>query len=948
MQERIILTVIILCTLVVTAAFSGENDIKIERVALPVVPKMPVYTIPFAVTPPSIEGKIDEWKNVEPIELNTSQTALNYKNWKGPEDFSAKIYMMWDYECLYVAAEVIDAAHMHKYDGEDVWNGDCVQFAFDGFNDRSKDTYKQDDVEMTMALTPKGPQLFCHYSQDESKYALVKNAKVSVVRFEKEKITRYEAAIKWDELQPLLPVLEGAAGFDTIVQNATADGTDVYGWLQWTEGIANSKATHQFGNVFFEKPAKSPAKDVVLSGINRFETVNGEDVIIRTLIFSSLLKAMDIKATITGTDGYNKTKQKTVELVNGVADTGIIWQGEKESNAGYKILLEAINSDSKEVIYKKEYSHKRNSLVPLYKDLAALKKQLKQIVSNPGMSEKAKNTATLYVEVSEEALGLYRNPDQVKKCLKEAADLFNTLLKGNDILSGARLGNYFTGYKSKYDNALMPYVVDVPEDYNKDKQYPLYIKLHGFGGDMSKFNVWFYSSNKIDTNSALGTTKKQYIKVQPFGRGNVAYHNLGEKDVFDVIEEVRKTYNIDPDRIYLNGFSMGGGGTWYLGLKYPDFWAAIVPCAGFTSSFRVYKGDMTVFAKNAVNLPVYCFHGDKDTTVSPSYSRAMVDAFKKLGYPITYEEAKGLSHETFEENDIRHLDWALKQKRNRNPKKVRYVCSTLSANKSYWVSILSKIDYAKNAVIEAEIKSAGEITVKTENIGKLLLDLPADFVKSNKKAVIIVDNAPKIEVNTESTFQIILEKTGDNKWVIVNEIYSAGNKKPGVCGPINEILDDRFIFVYGTKQNKSLLKETAENEKINITGNKWGQMFGDFEIKADNKVTEEDVLNANLILYGNPENNALIKKYMEKATVPVKFTQKGVTISGTEYSNDCIFVMPNPENPQRLVCIATVTDKNSSFVRIKNELLGDYAVYKLKPNSSPEILKTGYFNSNWK
>ena len=67
------------------------------------------------------------------------------------------------------------------------------------------------------------------------------------------------------------------------------------------------------------------------------------------------------------------------------------------------------------------------------------------------------------------------------------------------------------------------------------------------------------------------------------GRGpdeETRYRALSEQDVLNVLEIVTREYKIDPDRIYLMGHSMGGFGTWWLGQKYADTWAAIAPMSG--------------------------------------------------------------------------------------------------------------------------------------------------------------------------------------------------------------------------------------------------------------------------------------------------------------------------------------------------------------------------------
>lgn len=85
------------------------------------------------------------------------------------------------------------------------------------------------------------------------------------------------------------------------------------------------------------------------------------------------------------------------------------------------------------------------------------------------------------------------------------------------------------------------------------------------------------------------------------------------------IDDMVKTYDIDTDRISLTGISMGGFGTWFTAMAYPDMFSAIAPCCG---------GGMPWNAK-VLKMPVKAFHGDKDVTVLPSCSIDMIDALMK-------------------------------------------------------------------------------------------------------------------------------------------------------------------------------------------------------------------------------------------------------------------------------------------------------------------------------
>ena len=107
----------------------------------------------------------------------------------------------------------------------------------------------------------------------------------------------------------------------------------------------------------------------------------------------------------------------------------------------------------------------------------------------------------------------------------------------------------------------------------------------------------------------------------------------------NVFEIVRKEFNIDPNRMYLMGHSMGGGGTWYLGMKHPDLWAALAVAdpainGGIENLSRIK------------DTPVFVVQGDADRLVPVARTRQWVDAMKSLGMTYEYIEVPGGDHMT--------------------------------------------------------------------------------------------------------------------------------------------------------------------------------------------------------------------------------------------------------------------------------------------------------------
>jgi len=111
---------------------------------------------------------------------------------------------------------------------------------------------------------------------------------------------------------------------------------------------------------------------------------------------------------------------------------------------------------------------------------------------------------------------------------------------------------------------------------------------------------------------------------------------------------------VDPNRIYAMGLSMGGYGTWDAIQRRPDFFAAAVPICG--------GGDKSLGGKIS-KIPIWAWHGDKDTVIKPSRSRDMIQAVKEAGGSAKYSEIKGRGHNSWVDvwNSAELWDWLYSQ-----------------------------------------------------------------------------------------------------------------------------------------------------------------------------------------------------------------------------------------------------------------------------------------------
>jgi len=223
----------------------------------------------------------------------------------------------------------------------------------------------------------------------------------------------------------------------------------------------------------------------------------------------------------------------------------------------------------------------------------------------------------------------------------------------------------------------MPYALFVPSNYDATKKWPLIVGLHGAGRpydwlmgydgiiDFAQRDGFImvtplgyralggYGAPRAPRRAAPPTAPATPAPLPP-GRTaaqaealareaeslppNIA--ELSEKDVMNVFGIVRKEFNIDENRIYLWGHSMGGGGTYHLAAKYPDIWAALAVAAPGPAA----KPEQLERFKNT---PILVLQGDADRTVLPAGTRNTVAQMKQLGMECVYVEVKGGDHSLF-------------------------------------------------------------------------------------------------------------------------------------------------------------------------------------------------------------------------------------------------------------------------------------------------------------
>lgn len=206
--------------------------------------------------------------------------------------------------------------------------------------------------------------------------------------------------------------------------------------------------------------------------------------------------------------------------------------------------------------------------------------------------------------------------------------------------------------KMKKSTILGPdYLIFIPENYGLTKSgTPIILFLHGAGERGIDINLV-----KVHGIAKMCTKRKNFpfIAISPQCQPEKWWDPEQLKELLDHVIDL---LDVDGDRVYLTGLSMGGFGSWALAAKYPDTFAAVVPICG---------GGNPADAGKIKDIPIWAFHGDIDDVVNISKSQAMVDALEKLKGNVKFTIYPGVGHNSWTKayNDPELYDWLLSQKR---------------------------------------------------------------------------------------------------------------------------------------------------------------------------------------------------------------------------------------------------------------------------------------------
>lgn len=595
-----------------------------------------------------------------------------------------------------------------------------------------------------------------------------------------------------------------------------------------------------------------------------------------------------------------------------------------------------------------------------------------------------------------------RDRDYARKLLGAALKDAKALARGKDPYARKRQA-FYRAYRSPYDDTLQHYAAYVPSGYRKKKKYPLVVALHGFKSTTMITLRRALGSSITELSYADGDRKvprfseERFLVAAPRGYGNIAYRYIAEDDILRVIEEMKRAYNVDEDRIYLTGLSMGGLGTMEVGLHFPDVFAGLISNCGAADT-RLYESiegytpepweadliegrSAVLWAENGLHLPFFIAHGMKDPINEPRNSKVLVKEYERLGYRIDSRFDPELGHNVWDRTYEKGRIWTrfLKYRRDPKPLHVIFKSAHTRYTRSYWVRLREWARPWRFARVEGRVDPAANgVKVSTQNLlgfalalaeTKLDLRRPVrvevdgrvahdglvtaaqlTFARANEGEAWRVADAPAAPAANESASAASLRSVFQSP-----PVGEALRKRAGLSGPIEDFKYVRQLLVYGSDDpaEEPTLRRAAldaasyhSNSGIRLA------------VRRDTEVTDEDLRTSHLHLFGTPRSNRWLRKI--EAQLPVRITADGALVNGALHAGGDVgfkLIYPNPLAPNRYVVVSAGVHAHA--VLWANWLplwVPDFIVYDQKTVSprwgkilaGRKARAAGYFDRAWK
>ena len=570
--------------------------------------------------------------------------------------------------------------------------------------------------------------------------------------------------------------------------------------------------------------------------------------------------------------------------------------------------------------------------------------------------------------------------DSARLQLKTAAERLQSLDKGQAPwleTSGPTVG----GYVSRIDGSVQPFGLVIPQSWkpNSGRSWRLDFWFHGRGETLSELAFI------ADRMKNLGEfAPPDTFVLHLYGRYCNGSRFAGETDFWEAFDEVKRRYPIDENRLVVRGFSLGGASAWHFAVHHAALWAAAAPGAGFSETadfLRVFQQeqlrpapweqklwrlhDATANALNIAMVPLIAYSGEDDRQIQAA--DAMRSALRTEGMELTHliGPKTGHKYEPVAKAELnRRLDALASVGRTRVPHEVRMVTHSLRYPKMAWVTVDALTEHWEPGRVIAQLPDGDRLLrIEADGVEALTLQFgpgetpfpihrPVQVVFSGTDNTVILESTrPGTDRSWKASFH-----RENGAWKTGPDLSGGLRKRHGLQGPIDDAFMDSFMMVMptGTPLNAQV-GNWVKSESARAVEH-WRRHYrGDARQKSDQEVSEADIRDHNLVLWGDPSSNQLIAKLAP--SLPIRWEKNRIVVGNETFATDThapTLIFPNPLNPTRYVVMNSgFTFRDYDYLNNARQTpkLPDWAIIDLRqaPNARTPggISAAGFFGERW-
>ena len=620
-------------------------------------------------------------------------------------------------------------------------------------------------------------------------------------------------------------------------------------------------------------------------------------------------------------------------------------------------------------------------------DRASLQKQLDDLHKRIDNLKQSKDPGQL--ELIPDVLIYHRAVDSAlrhreffaKSDIQAAHELLEEGIQRADLLAAGdpqwtrQTGLVVRGFISRLDKTVQPYGLVIPANYDGLRPVRLDVWFHGRGETLSE--VKFLQGRR---KQAGVFTPDNTIVLHPYGRYSNANKFAGEIDVLEAIDAVRRHYRTDRNRTAVRGFSMGGASTWQLAVHYPTKWVAANPGAGFSETpefLRTFQQetlrptwwerklwrwyDCDDWAVNLSHCPTVAYSGEDDR--QKQAADVMEAALAKEGIRLIHEIGPKTGHRYHPQSRDR-VDAIVGQiaavGRQRMPRHVHFVTYTLRYNRCAWLTVDGLQQHWEQARVDGRLTSTG-VRLRTKNVTAMTFQLPPGTAPfdpiANVQLQLDGQTLDGGSVNSDRSWRASVE-LANGQWRVAQPSRNEGLRKRHLLqGPIDDALMDAFLFVAPTGASEHSVVDQWSRSELKRAIEHWRRHFrGEAQVRDDDKVSDDEIRDHNLVLWGDPQSNALIRRVVGE--LPIQWNETTLSIGDKKFdvkNHAPVLIFPNPLNPQRYVVLnSSFTYREYAYLNNARQvpMLPDWAIVDLRSPPTSQwpgrITAAGFFDEQWR